>query len=155
MKPSNATHLFDATTLRVLAVTARKVEALFNELQTIPGPSQRARNDGARNGWEVPLAWDDTDLDHFAVDFNPPEPQPVDAPLRFEELYAELRYLGYSDQEIARREGIEVESLHQRLRRTDGGSAALPRERSARNEDGQLGREINWAALDDPAAGAA
>lgn len=100
------------------------MEALFDELQTIPGPSQRARNDGARNGWEVPLAWDDAELDHFAVDLDPPTPAAADATIGFDELYAELRYLGYSDHEIARREGIELEALHQRLRRSAGGGSS-------------------------------
>jgi len=113
--PGNATALFDAATLRVTAATARKVAALFAELEATPGPSQRAKNDGLRNGWELPLAWDETELDHFTVATAPspqaaPEPNPI-------ERYAELRFLGYSDQQIAARDGIEVSSLHVRLTR--------------------------------------
>ncbi len=111
----NATALFDPATLRVTAATARKVAMLFAELEATPGPSQRARNDGLRNGWELPMAWDERELDHFTVATGPvpqaaPEPNPI-------ERYAELRFLGYSDEQIAARDGIEVKSLHIRLTR--------------------------------------
>lgn len=115
--PTNATRLFDPFTLRVTADTARKMAALFDELQATPGPSQRARNDARRNGWEPPLAWDDDEIDHFTVsldDVSPAEDEPID----FDELYEELRYLGFTDAEIAQREGIKLDSLHQRLRRS-------------------------------------
>jgi len=123
ISPGNATHLFDPATLRVLARTARKVEALFDELQATPGPSKRARNDGKRRGWEVPLAWDDDEIDRFAVvisDDDDAAASAKDAELDFAELYEELRYLGFADADIARREGIQLESLHQRLRRGGG-----------------------------------
>lgn len=119
MTPGNATRLFTPTTLRVLASTARKMEILFGELQATPGPSQRARNDGIRNGWDVPLAWDDDELDQFTAVLDEPravEEQPAGG-VSFDEIYRELRYLGYSDSDIARREGIQLDSLHQRLRR--------------------------------------
>lgn len=122
VSPANATRLFDPATLRVTAETARKVAALFDELQATPGPSQRARNDGLRNGWEPPLAWDDDEIDHFAVrlDNSPAAPE---EPLNFAELYEELRYLGYTDAEIAHREGIQLDSLYQRLRRSSAETA--------------------------------
>ena len=126
ISPGNATRLFDPATLRVLARTARKVEELFDELQATPGSSKRARNDGKRNGWEVPLAWDDDELDRFTVvvsdDVGDAAASAEAAELDFAELYDELRYLGFNDADIARREGIQLDSLYRRLLRS-GGSA--------------------------------
>lgn len=97
------------------AATARKVATLFAELEATPGPSQRAKNDGARRGWEPPVAWDERDINHFtptteSTGHSAAEPTVL-------ERYAELRFLGYSDQQIADREGIAVASLHVRLTR--------------------------------------
>ena len=119
ISPANATRLFDPATLRFVAATARRMEALFVELQATPGPSQRARNDGIRNGWDVPLAWDDDELDQFTAVLDEPRAvvEQAAGDVSFDELYRELRYLGYSDSDIARREGIQLDSLHQRLRR--------------------------------------
>lgn len=127
--PANATRLFDSATLRVTAATARKVIALFDELQATPGPSERARSEGRRRGWEVPLAWDDDELDHFRVNVDSVDEEGSDdRELTFVELYAELRYLGYSDIEIAHREGIAIESLHRRLSRAEVTAVAVPAE---------------------------
>ena len=46
---------------------ARKVAALFNELQLTPGPSVRARLRAQRNGWASPLAWDEDTIDDPAA----------------------------------------------------------------------------------------
>ena len=46
---------------------ARKVAALFNELQLTPGPSVRARLRAQRNGWVPPLAWDEDSIDDPAA----------------------------------------------------------------------------------------
>ncbi len=117
MTPSNASRLFNPATLRVLARTARQMEQIFAELETTPGPSRRARNEGARNGWQVPLAWDDDELDTFTPVLDDPTPDQQPDAVDFAETYRELRYLGYSDTDIARREGIQLDSLYQRLRR--------------------------------------
>jgi len=111
--PGNATALFDPATLRVTAATARKVAALFAELEATPGPSQRAKNDGARRGWEPPLAWDEREINHFMPTTEPAEHSASEPTVL--ERYAELRFLGYSDEQIADREGIAVASLHVRL----------------------------------------
>lgn len=47
----------------VLANTARAVEALFTELQMTTGPSSRARNEGRRRRWPLPLDWDEDTID--------------------------------------------------------------------------------------------
>ncbi|MEU7633850.1 helix-turn-helix domain-containing protein [Nocardia sp. NPDC049220] len=41
----------------------RAIKGLFDRLQLIPGPSQRARDYGRRRGWALPLEWDETALD--------------------------------------------------------------------------------------------
>lgn len=64
---TNIGRLLDQATGHVNADTARKVEALFRELQLNPGPSVRARNDGARRGWSLPFDWDEDELDTFTV----------------------------------------------------------------------------------------
>lgn len=48
---------------QVLASTARAVEALFIELQMTTGPSTRARNEGRRRKWPLPLDWDEDSID--------------------------------------------------------------------------------------------
>ena len=63
----NIGKLMDPATRYVTAATARKVEALFIELQMIPGPSVRSRNEGTRKGWDLPFDWDEDELDTFAV----------------------------------------------------------------------------------------
>lgn len=133
VSPCNATRLFDPATLRVTARTARKVATLFDELQMRPGPSQRARNEGQRNGWDITLAWDDEEIDRFTPHLEDDSTH-VEEPVSFTELYEELRYLGYTDADIARREGIELESLRRRLSRagqSDDPSTTAPGEQAA------------------------
>ena len=113
MLPSNASRLFNDDNTHVLAVTARKIADLFDELSATPGPSSRARNDAARRGWAVPMAWDDDALDDPA---GLPD-HGAQSKATFAEWYAELRELGYRDSEIAGRAGIAVESLQRQLQR--------------------------------------
>lgn len=51
----------------VAVASAVKVTDLYELLSGTPGPSTRARNDGLRNGWPPPLAWDDDIDDPAAV----------------------------------------------------------------------------------------
>lgn len=48
---------------QVTAGIARRVAAIFNELQLAPGRSVRARNTAQRRGWVSPLAWDEDTID--------------------------------------------------------------------------------------------
>lgn len=83
----------------VRAATAAQVAELFDRLQLIPGPSERARRYAARNGWPPPLAWDD-DIDDPAA-----QPDLGDRTrVTFAERYQELRDLGERNEEaIAKR----------------------------------------------------
>jgi hypothetical protein len=51
----------------VIPGTAAKVAALYDELSMTPGTNLRARNEAARKGWAVPLAWDDDEIDDPAA----------------------------------------------------------------------------------------
>lgn len=110
---SNGHKLFLEDHDRVLASTARAVEALFNELQMTPGTSPRARNEGQRRGWPLPMAWDEDTIDDPSARADAGDSTPVP----FTERYEELRDLGLSDQAIAARLGIQPESLARRLDR--------------------------------------
>lgn len=113
MLPSNFGRLLSDTNSQVLAITARKVVALFDELSATPGPSSRARKDAARRGWAVPMAWDDDTIDDPLAT---PD-RGLEVMITFTEWYLELRELGYSDSEIAARAGIALESLLRRIDR--------------------------------------
>ncbi|MGN2642474.1 hypothetical protein ACTD5D_41135 [Nocardia takedensis] len=41
----------------------RAVRELFDRLQMVPGPSDRARNHGRRRGWPQPWEWDEDEID--------------------------------------------------------------------------------------------
>lgn len=96
----------------VRASTAAAVAELFDRLQLIPGPSQRARLHAARKGWPLPLAWDEDTIDdpHSSPDYG------SRSRARFTERYIEICDLGETnDEAIAKRLGITVRSL-ERLR---------------------------------------
>lgn len=115
MDPSNLGRLFREDTTHVVALTARNIAALFEQLSAQPGPSERARNEGARRGWAVPMAWDDDAIDDPTAT---PEHGENSRPT-FTEWYLELRNLGYRDSEIAARAGVEPASLARRINRHD------------------------------------
>ena len=48
---------------KVTARSHREVEALFLKLQLVPGTSVRARERARRNGWALPLQWDEGTID--------------------------------------------------------------------------------------------
>jgi len=47
----------------VMATTAEKVRAIYDELSMIPGPSDYGRVRAVNRGWVPPLAWDDDTID--------------------------------------------------------------------------------------------
>jgi hypothetical protein len=48
---------------QVRASTAAKVDEIFRSLQNTVGPSERARAEGAKKGWALPIQWDEAALD--------------------------------------------------------------------------------------------
>ncbi|WP_319456902.1 MULTISPECIES: hypothetical protein [unclassified Mycobacterium] len=109
--------LLDVSRRQVNADTARKVEALFGELQATRGPSVRSTNEGRRKGWLLPIEWDDDELDRFTVEPETDDETP-ERPLTFAEQYVELRdHCGLTDDAIAHRLGIDEHSLAAMKRR--------------------------------------
>jgi len=113
----NISKLMDATrTTHVTAATALKVDSLFRELQLVPGPSTRARNEGAAKGWLLPMDWDEDLLDRVDIDdygyIENDVLEPDTGKVPFPELYVEMAdELAMTDAEIARKLGIKPESL--------------------------------------------
>lgn len=115
MSATNGTCLFSGAQVLVTATTARKVEALFDALQLIPGPSDRARQRAARRGWAPPLAWDEDTIDNpdaVAEGARGNGRTKLDA-----DEYHDLRQLGFTDDQVAERAGIQRESLLRWLER--------------------------------------
>lgn len=111
--PSNSTCLFRGHRSKVLASTALRVAALYDELSMTSGPSQAARGRAQRLGWSPPLAWDDEDI-------NDPDATPdtgTHRMLSWDEKYQELRDLGLTDRDIMARWNIQPQSLIRQLSR--------------------------------------
>lgn len=99
----------------VTAAFARKVDALFVELDVTPGPDVRARNYGEARGWVCSLAWDDDTIDD-------PEAKPqhrVTRRVKFPERFLELRdHVGIKDLDLmADRMKIDPHSVRDQVRR--------------------------------------
>lgn len=109
--PGNGCQIFRGQRTWVTAATAQRVAALYGELAMTPGPSGRARNHAALNGWAPPLAWDEDTIDNPSAGPEFGERRRVP----FDERYSELRELGFSDDDIAARLGVKPESLERQL----------------------------------------
>jgi transcriptional regulator with XRE-family HTH domain len=114
---ANSTELFHGKRLCVTASRAREIEALYTELSVAPPETASARRSRCRAqklGWVDPFGWGDDDIDNLE---SAPEPLGPTVPMSFEERYAELRDLGYTGHEIARRFEVDEKSLTRRLQR--------------------------------------
>jgi transcriptional regulator with XRE-family HTH domain len=95
--------------------TAVDIARVFDQLQLIPGPSERARRHAKKLGWPPPLAWDEDTIDD-------PDAKPdrgVHRPVSFPERYLEMREIGYNDLQIVGKLGIQPDSLYRQLLRYD------------------------------------
>jgi transcriptional regulator with XRE-family HTH domain len=95
--------------------TAVAIGRVFDQLQLIPGPSQRSRNHARRNNWAPPLAWDEDTID----DPDAVADRGAHRPVSFPERYEEMRDLGYNDLQIIGKLGIQPDSLYRQLLRYD------------------------------------
>ena len=105
--------LLEAGHAAVDVAAARRITALFDELQMQPGPSAAAREHATERGWAAPLAWDEHSIDN-------PTAEPQRGPKRkllFDEIYLELRGMGLRNHQIADRFGITMDSLYRQLLR--------------------------------------
>lgn len=104
----------------VMACTAQKVCALYDELAMVQPPdtwqARRAARRAAERGWAPPLAWDDESIDDPEAKPHPWQPQPLTSE-EFAEVVADYRRSSYGDEAIAAKLGIQVESLYRRLDR--------------------------------------
>jgi hypothetical protein len=104
--------VLDATSPTVAADTARRVVAVFDELQMTLGDSQEARAEARKQNWDPPLAWDEHTIDN-------PAAQPEDSArfARFDERYLDLYSLQLSNEQIAAHMNITLQSLGRQLLR--------------------------------------
>jgi transcriptional regulator with XRE-family HTH domain len=106
----------------VSIATYKAVAQLYNELWNTEGPSDMARSVAARNGWPVPMAWDDETIDD-------PDAEPygagVDKHRSPDEALELHRDHGLSVELIAERLGIKPDSVEKAIKR------ALQREEGA------------------------
>lgn len=120
----NISKLMRSTQVR--ASTAARVDAMFRELQMVPGWSSRARSEGAAKGWPLPMDWDEDLIDDrcastdVSIEWTPIQLDVHDHYCSFADRYVEFAdspALTFSDDEIARRMGIKFESLQRRKAR--------------------------------------
>lgn len=102
----------------ITARLARKVDALFQDLQHTPGPDKRTRTKALELGWPPPLAWDEETIDDPAA--QPNYGSNVRAP--FLDRYRDARYhAGITDKDqLATAVGITRDSLDRQLERYRG-----------------------------------
>jgi len=111
--PQNLNRYFISEPEMINRGTAVDIARVFDQLQLIPGPSERARRHAKKRGWAPPLAWDeDTIDDPLAV-----ADRGAHRPVSFPERYAEMRELGYNDLQIVGKLGIQPDSLYRQLLR--------------------------------------
>ena len=110
---ANINRYFISDPDRINRSTAVTIAKVFNELQLIPGPSDRSRRHAKAKGWPPPLAWDEDTIDDPAATPDIGRHETV----TFEDRYTELRELGYHDLQIVSKLGIKPESLLRQLDR--------------------------------------
>ena len=121
--PQNFHKLTRDDTTQVTAKTARMVDALFRELQLVPGTNTRTRNLAKKKGWALPMEWEEDEIDDPSATPHITDPGKVS----FDVRYSEMRdFLGLNDHEIARRMGLSIEALERQKYRY--GFFVIPRD---------------------------
>jgi len=116
VSPANFPPLVSDGTAQVTARRARQVHALYNELVTIPGSSQRAINDARRKGWPRPIDLDDDNIDTPGYEPVRWERSTQDtAQVRREEI-RDLMEMGVPIAQIADRLHITERSIYRHIR---------------------------------------
>ncbi|SLJ40984.1 Uncharacterised protein [Mycobacteroides abscessus subsp. abscessus] len=100
------------STKQVTVGRAREVDALYRQLQEVPGPSDVARRVAVRNGWPPPVAWCDDEIDDPNA-----TPHTRDGAVVWIDLYRDYTDLGLTNHQIAERMGVTTESVEARLKR--------------------------------------
>lgn len=129
------THIATGSQTWVFARTAMDIAAIFARMQMVRGSSAKAFNRARREGWPPPLCWDEETIDDPAAqpDWSAVArhaPRPGRAlfmpPPEFAALVEDHRLLGRSDDDIAARLGMTLETFQRRLHRV-----GLPRQARA------------------------
>lgn len=105
---------------RVQAAKARRIAAIYDDLSMRPGPDRRTKAWAAKQGYAPPLAWDDDAIDD-------PAAQPDGAgytPGTALERVTELQEMGLSNEAIADRLGVRVDTVYVTARRARKENAA-------------------------------
>jgi plasmid maintenance system antidote protein VapI len=97
----------------VTAELARKIAAVFDELQATPGPSEIVRRRSLGKGWVPPMAWSDETIDDPAA--VPDVGVSYDWRTEFLLAWEDARNLGLSERVTAERLGLTVEAMRKRL----------------------------------------
>lgn len=95
---------------------AAKIARLFRELQATPGANARARKLAQSRGWPPPFCWDEDEIDNPLAKPTRMRPETKHSPDWYVE-YRELKELGITNDEAAKRMGIARSTLHKRLER--------------------------------------
>lgn len=129
MEETNLSALVYGKQGQVSAGTARRVAAVFDQMAATPGNCSRSLNRAAKQGWVPPLAWDD-DIDDPAARPYTEKTEGTVTPISnagsravgadFLDIVEDWRGLGRSDEEIAERFGIKLDTFYTRLRRLVG-----------------------------------
>jgi hypothetical protein len=91
---------------------ARRAAAVFDTEQMTCGDNDAARREALDRGWDPPLAWDEHSIDNPAAE--PDHSRPL---ARFDQRYLEFHDMGLSNDQIAARMNITMDSLARQLLR--------------------------------------
>lgn len=104
----------------------RAVKALFDRLQMVPGPSERARAYGRERGWPLPFEWDEDSIDD-------PAARPVrarwtrrSASAELKEQVRDMAVRGVPTAQIAGRLGVTVRTVERTRQLTVVGALDRP-----------------------------
>lgn len=110
----------------ITAERDRAIKALFDRLQMIPGPSERAREYGRAKGWALPLEWDEDALDDPAGKPQRSRWTPASSRAERREQIAELTEAGRPAWQIAAQLGINRRSVERARQLVPAGATERP-----------------------------
>ncbi|MGW0245519.1 hypothetical protein ACWDYH_02655 [Nocardia goodfellowii] len=110
----------------ISAAKERAIKALFDRLQMVPGPSDRARAFGRSHGWPLPFEWDEDTIDR--PDATPARARwnPASARAERQQQVQELTNKGAPAWQIANQLGITQRSVVRQRQLTSVGTPERP-----------------------------
>lgn len=123
---TNLAQFVTGRTTSICARNARRIADVFEKMQFEPGDDARSLARAGRRGFVHAWAWDTDTIDDPAAQPQPSMPvaapplsQGRAIPADFAEIVAEHRDLGRTDNDIADRIGIKLDTLQSRMRRLE------------------------------------